>query len=85
MRTAQELQNDLISRMKNAMAQAAPAEPVARSNEIIPGTRYRDERGRMVLIIAASQLRVKFYREGFSGVYETSRREFDMKFRKVQG
>lgn len=80
MRTAQEL----IDRMKNAMKHRAPVESAARSAEVIPGARYRDERGRMVLVISASQLRVKFYREGFSDEYEVSRREFDLKFRKVK-
>lgn len=80
MRTAKEL----VERMKNAMKHAAPAEPMDRRAELIPGTRYRDERGRMVLVISASQLRVKYYREGFSDVYEMGRYQFDLKFKKVQ-
>jgi hypothetical protein len=58
-------------------------EPVEQRDEIIPGTWYRDERGRMVQVISASPIAVKFYREGFSDEYQTSRREF-LKFRKVK-
>lgn len=80
MRNAQEL----VDRMKNAMKHAAPAEPMDRSAELIPGTRYRAERGRMVTVIRCSQHRVVYQREGYSGVSEMSRYQFDLKFKRVQ-
>lgn len=80
MRTAQEL----VDRMKNAMNQKAPAEPVERSAEIIPGKKYRNERGRMVTVTRVSRLRVMYYYEGYRNICETSRREFEIKFREVQ-
>lgn len=80
MRNAQEL----VERMKNAMKHAAPAEPMDRSAEMIPGMRYRAERGRMVTVIRCSQHRVVYQREGYSGVSEMSRYQFDLKFKKVQ-
>jgi hypothetical protein len=73
----------LMNRLKKAAQNVAPAEAADRSDEIIPGTWYRDERGRMVQVISASPRGVKFYREGFSGEYQTNQREF-LKFRKVQ-
>jgi len=84
MRNAQELRSELMNRLKKAAENRAPVEPTDRTTEVIPGTRYRDERGRMVLVISASQLRVKYYREGFSDVYEMGRYQFDLKFKKVQ-
>lgn len=80
MRNAQEL----VERMKNAMKYAAPAEPMDRSAELIPGTRYCGERGGMVTVLRSSQYRVVYQREGYSGVCEMSRYQFDLKFRKVQ-
>lgn len=81
MRTAQEL----MERWKNAVKHVAPAQPADNGKEeVIPGTRYRDERGRMVLVISASQLRVKYYQEGFSDEREIGRYHFDLKFKKVQ-
>ncbi|MCS2154739.1 DUF4222 domain-containing protein [Scandinavium goeteborgense] len=37
----------------------------------------------MVTVLRASQLRVRFLREGYSDECEIGRREFVMKFRKV--
>lgn len=84
MRTDQELHSELMSRLKRAAGNRAPAKPTDRSREVIPGTKYRDERGRMVLVISASLLRVKYYREGYSGEHEIGRYQFDLKFKKVQ-
>lgn len=83
MRTSQDLKNDLISRMKNAMKNAAPEVP-SESRYVIPGKHYRDERGRMVTVQRASSLRVSYTREGYSGVSEISRRKFDLKFTEVK-
>ncbi|WP_343529283.1 DUF4222 domain-containing protein [Yokenella regensburgei] len=84
MRTSQELAHALTERMKNAARNAAPPAPVDRHNEIFPGKRYRDERGRMVTVQRVSQLRVTYTREGYRGVSEVGRREFDLKFTEVQ-
>ncbi|MDK9356753.1 DUF4222 domain-containing protein [Lelliottia sp. V106_16] len=46
--------------------------------------RYRGERGGMVTVIRCSQYRVVYQREGYSGVCEMSRREFDRKFTGVK-
>lgn len=62
MRTSQELASALAERMKNAMNNRPAQEPVDRRGEIIPGKRYRDERGRMVTVLRASQLRVSYRR-----------------------
>ena len=84
MRTNRDISaSDLISRMKNAMENAAPGAPAEREAEMIPGMRYRAERGRMVTVIRCSQYRVVYQREGYSGVSEMSRREFDRKFTEV--
>lgn len=84
MRTSQELASALTERMKNAMKDR-PAEPSAdRRREITPGKRYRDERGRMVTVLRASQLRVSYRREGYTGVSEIGRREFEIKFAEVK-
>ncbi|HGY3717990.1 TPA: DUF4222 domain-containing protein [Citrobacter gillenii] len=80
MRNAQEL----IDRMKKAMKNATPLEQTDRSDEIIPGARYRAERGGIVTVLRCSQYRVVYQREGYSGVSEMSRYQFDLKFRKVQ-
>lgn len=84
MRTSQELANALLERMKNAMKNAAPEAPADRRVEMIPGMRYRGERGGMVTVIRCSQYRVVYQREGYSGVSEMSRREFDRKFTEVK-
>ncbi|HII3136063.1 TPA: DUF4222 domain-containing protein [Enterobacter asburiae] len=84
MRTSQELASALAERMKNAMNNRPDQEPVDRRGEIIPGKQYRDERGRMVTVLRASQLRVSYRREGYTGVSETGRREFEMKFTEVK-
>lgn len=84
MRTSQELASDLINRMKKAAENKAPAQPSDRADEVIPGMRYRAERGRMVTVIRCSQYRVVYQREGYSGVSEMSRYQFDLKFKKVQ-
>ncbi|HEO9044198.1 TPA: DUF4222 domain-containing protein [Enterobacter kobei] len=83
MRTSQELANDLISRMKNAMQNAEPDAPAVKRNDMIPGMRYRANRGRIVTVLRCSQYRVVYQREGYSGVSEMSRREFDRKFTEV--
>ena len=79
MRSAQEL----IERMKNAMKHQLPAEPVDRSGELIPGMKYRNERGRMVTVMRVSKYRVMYRYEGYRDVCETGRRMFDLKFKKV--
>ena len=84
MRTAQELANELTGRMRDAMRHAAPAQPIDRSCEILPGGKFRDQYGRMVTVTRVSQLRVMYYYEGYRDICETSRREFDLKFRAVQ-
>lgn len=84
MRTSQELASALAERMKNAMNNRPAQEPVDRGREIIPGKQYRDERGRMVTVLRASQLRVSYRREGHTGVSETGRREFEIKFTEVK-
>ena len=75
--------SDLISRMKNAMVNAAPDAPAKQRMDMIPGMRYRAERGRIVTVLRCSQYRVVYQREGYSGVSELSRREFDRKFTEV--
>lgn len=80
MRNAQEL----VERMKNAMKHRLPAKPADCSDELIPGVKYRNERGRMVTVTRVSRLRVMYRYEGYKEICETSRREFDLKFRKVQ-
>jgi len=84
MRTSQELASALAERMKNAMNNRPAQEQVDRRGEIIPGKRYRDERGRMVTVLRASQLRVSYRREGHTGVSEIGRREFEIKFTEVK-
>ena len=84
MRTSQEIANALTERLKNAMKNGAPAAPVDRSAEVIPGKWYRDERGRMVTVQRVSQLRVMYTREGYRGVSEVGRREFELKFTEVK-
>lgn len=84
MRTSREVSaSDLISRMKNAMANAAPGAPAEQRTDMIPGMRYRAERGRIVTVLRCSQYRVVYQREGYSGESEMSRREFDRKFTEV--
>lgn len=83
MRTSRKLTNDLVSRMKNAMKKAVSDAPAERRAEMIPGMKYRDERGRMVTVQRVSHLRVTYIREGWHGISEMGRREFEMKFRKV--
>lgn len=78
------LAQELVDRMKNAMKHKVPAETVDRSAELIPGTRYRGERGGMLTVLRSSQYRVVYQREGYSGVCELSRYQFDLKFKKVQ-
>lgn len=83
MRANRELACDLINRMKTAMKRNAPTESSDRTGELIPGMKYRNDRGRMVTIIRASQLRVMYRYEGYRDICETNRREFELKFRKV--
>lgn len=45
---------ELVNRMKKAMKHRVPAETVDRSAELIPGTKYRNERGRMVTVMRVS-------------------------------
>lgn len=88
MRTSQDLASAFMARLKNAMAlkapQEKPVEPVARNAELIPGEKFSNERGRMVTVMRVSHLRVMYRYEGYQDICETSRREFDLKFRKVQ-
>lgn len=46
--------------------------------------KYRNERGGMVTVLRSSQYRVVYQREGYSGICEMSRYQFDLKFKKVQ-
>ena len=78
------LAQELVDRMKNAMKHRVPAETVDRSAELIPGMKYRNERGGMVTVLRSSQYRVVYQREGYSGICEMSRYQFDLKFKKVQ-
>lgn len=78
------LAQELVDRMKNAMKHKIPAETVDRSAELIPGMKYRNERGGMVTVLRSSQFRVVYQREGYSGICEMSRYQFDLKFKKVQ-
>lgn len=79
MRSAQEL----VDRMKNAMKHQLPAKPADRSAELIPGARYCGERGGMVTVLRSSQYRVVYQREGYSGICEMSRYQFDLKFKRA--
>lgn len=76
--------SDLVARMKNAMKNGVPDAPAERRTDMIPGKRYRAERGRMVTVLRCSQYRVVYQREGYSGESEMSRREFDRKFTEVK-
>ncbi|AUZ69058.1 DUF4222 domain-containing protein [Citrobacter freundii] len=78
------LAQELVDRMKNAMKHKVPAETVDRSAELIPGMKYRNERGGMVTVLRSSQYRVVYQREGYSGICEMSRYQFDLKFKKVR-
>ncbi|HHX3708613.1 TPA: DUF4222 domain-containing protein [Citrobacter freundii] len=78
------LAQELVDRMKNAMRHKVPAETVDRSAELIPGMKYRNERGGMVTVLRSSQYRVVYQREGYSGICEMSRYQFDLKFKKVR-
>ncbi|HCM56868.1 TPA: DUF4222 domain-containing protein [Citrobacter freundii] len=78
------LAQELVDRMKNAMKHKVPAETVDRSAELIPWMKYRNERGRMVTVIRVSPLRVMYRYEGYQDICEIGRREFELKFRKVQ-
>ena len=78
------LAQELVDRMKNAMKHKEPAETVDRSAELIPGMKYRNERGGMVTVLRSSQYRVVYQREGYSGICEMSRYQFDLKFKKVR-
>ncbi|SHI10060.1 protein of unknown function [Pantoea sesami] len=73
----------LLNRLKNACQNARQVD-VAKQVHIHPGDHYRDERGRMVKVLRVSQLAVEYSREGYRGVSSVGRREFDLKFRKVQ-
>nr|WP_159465894.1 DUF4222 domain-containing protein [Scandinavium goeteborgense] len=74
---------ELVNRMKHAMQYSSPATQADRTVELLPGGKYRDERGRMVTVLRVSHLRVRFLHEGYPGECEIGRREFVMKFRKV--
>lgn len=77
------LAQELLDRMKKAMKHRVPAETVDRSAELIPGMKYRNERGRMVTVTRVSKYRVMYRYEGYRDVCETGRRMFDLKFKKV--
>ncbi|WP_239509304.1 DUF4222 domain-containing protein [Citrobacter sp. CRE-46] len=51
------------------------AETVERSDELIPGMKYRNERGRMVTVMRVSHLRVMYRYEGYQDVNSTSTRK----------
>lgn len=76
--------SDLISRMKNAMGSAAPSAPAEQGTDMIPGMRYRTERGCIVAVLRCSPHRVVYQREGYSGVSEMSRYQFERKFTGVK-
>lgn len=76
--------SDLVARMKNAMKNGVPDALAERRTDMIPGMRYRAERGRIVTVLRCSQYRVVYQREGYSGESEMSRREFDRKFTEVK-
>ena len=78
MRTAQEL----IERWKKAQAGRLPT-PVSAAYKL-PGTKYRDERGRMVTLINRTQSRVTYRREGYQEICELSSSAFDRKFTEVK-
>ncbi|HHE5968721.1 DUF4222 domain-containing protein [Citrobacter sp. S46_ASV_140] len=78
------LAQELVDRMKKAMKHRVPVETVDRSAELIPGMKYRNERGRMVTVTRVSHLRVMYRYEGYQDICEIGRREFELKFRKVQ-
>lgn len=78
MRTSREL----IDSWKNAVAGKVATAPT-REREKMPGMKLRDERGRMVTIIAIGPTRIKYHREGYQGTCELSRREFERKFKEV--
>lgn len=59
------LAQELVDRMKKAMKHRVPAETVDRSAELIPGMKYRNERGRMVTVMRVSHLRVMYRYEGY--------------------
>lgn len=84
--TSQELRDRLLARMKNAAKHAVPATPSVpeERREIFPGKRYCGERGGVVIVIRCSRYRVMYQREGYCGVCEMSRREFDRKFTEVK-
>lgn len=84
MRTSQNLADALTERMKNAMKNRSAEEQVERRSEVLPGKRFRAERGRMVTVLRCSQYRVVYQHEGYSGESEMSRREFERKFTEVK-
>lgn len=88
MRTSQDLASAFMARLKNAVAlkasQEKPIGPVARNAELISGERFCDERGRIVTVVYCPLRRVVYQREGYSGICEMSRYQFDLKFKKVQ-
>lgn len=84
MRTSRDVSaSDLISRMKSAMSNTVPKAAAEQRTDMIPGMRYRAERGRIVTVLRCSQYRVVYQREGYSGESEMSRREFERKFTEV--
>lgn len=76
-----ELHASLTERLRIAVRKAPPVE--SEEHEIFPGSRYRDDRGRVVTVLAASKLAVKYAREGYREPSQVGRREFDLKFKKV--
>ncbi|BBV77060.1 hypothetical protein STW0522RAO56_31140 [Raoultella planticola] len=84
MRTNQEITNALTERLKSAMRNSTHTAAADRSVEVFQGDMYRDKRGRMVTVLRCSSQRVVFCREGYFSECEIGRREFEMKFKKVQ-
>lgn len=83
MRTSQEHRDALMERLKNATKNVVPEAPAER-RDVIPGKRYREERGGIVTVLRSSQYRVVYHREGYSGTCELSRYQFDLRFTEVR-
>ena len=75
---------ELIARLKKAYPAHVPADRP--SNSILkPGARFKHaRRGHVVTVLRSSSQRVVFCREGYFSECEVGRREFEMKFKKVQ-
>ncbi|HEB4943640.1 DUF4222 domain-containing protein [Klebsiella quasipneumoniae] len=77
---------ELIARLKRAYPAYEPSEGDRASNGIPKaGARFKHaRRGHVVTVLRSSSQRVVFCREGYFSECEVGRREFEMKFKKVQ-